>query len=371
MIVSSSRKSKFRKFYRFYTIYGFSRSYIKAAGRLRVMNKLPKLPISFRIKPKKNIAIIGAGQFAFATIGYFLKSKLGNSIFGVFDIDIENSRSLSKYYKSKVYANYIDLLKEENVKYVYVASNHASHTLYAIEALNLNKIVYVEKPISVTFKQYESLIKAAEGKKLYVGYNRPFSPAIMEVRKYLFNKEKRNPISINYFITGHKIPKDHWYRNYEEGTRVCGNIGHWLDLTINLFNVIGLPKEIKIDIHSSSKEEKDDNLTINMVTDTNDIISIMLSSREEPFEGINESINIQYSNTIVKIDDFRRMTIWNDQKIKKHRYFRKDVGHKNAILQPFEKKYQRDFEEVKISTKLMLEITNAVRSNIDSFIFYI
>jgi len=371
-MINNSKKNKLRKFYRFYTIYGFSRSYVKAAGRLRLVGKLPKLPFSYKINEKKNIAIIGAGQFAFANISHFLKCKLGNVIYGVFDINQENSKSLSNYYKAKAFENHEDLLQDRSIEYVYVASNHATHTSYTIQALNLGKIVYVEKPISVTFEQFENLLKAAEGKKLYVGYNRPFSPAIIEVREFLLKKEQiRKPISINYFITGHKIPKDHWYRNYEEGTRVCGNIGHWLDLTINLLSVIGLPKEINVTILSSSEEEKDDNLTINMITNRNDIISIMLSSREEPFEGINESINIQHSDTIVKIDDFRRMTIWDNENIKKYRYFRKDVGHKNAILQPFENTYTRDFEEVKISTRLMLEITNAVRNNTNNFTFNI
>jgi hypothetical protein len=63
---------------------------------------------------------------------------------------------------------------------------------------------------------------------------------------------------------------------------------------------------------------------------------------------------------IVDIQDFRRAVFWkgNDKYVK--RYFPKDVGHKRAILQPITGD-RRDLEEIRISTALMLEITDMVR----------
>lgn len=361
------KKNRLRKIFRFFTIYGLGRTWIKVCGRLRI-NPIIKLPLSFVYNPKKEIAIIGSGQFSFATIGYYLKKNRGNCTVGIYDIDKVNATTYANYYNTKVFNNADELINDERVKIVYIASNHASHTEYAIKALNANKIVYVEKPISVTSEQFSKLMKASNNKKLYVGYNRPFSPAIIEVRNYL-NFSKRFPLSLSCFVTGHKLEKDHWYRDYKEGTRVCGNIGHWLDLSINLLKTIGLPSTINVTIKSSNNEEKDDNVAITMVTDKEDLISIILTSREEPFEGINESINIQHSDLIAKIDDFRRMTIWNGIKLVKKRYFRKNVGHKNAIMQPFTNSYERDFSEIEISTRLMLEITETIRNNKTNFIF--
>jgi predicted dehydrogenase len=359
--------NKIRKIYRFFKIYGFGRTYIKVLGRTR-LDPLIKFPISPFFKSTKQVAIIGAGQFAFATLAFYLKKNQGNCIVGVYDINQENSSSFAKYHNTKVFLNSSELINSSEVKIVYIASNHSTHTDYAIEALQADKIVYVEKPISVTKEQFSRLMEASENKKLYVGYNRPMSPAIAEIRNNL-NVKPRAPLTLNCFITGHKLDKEHWYRNLNEGTRVCGNIGHWLDLSINLLNVIGLPKRINVTINSSNAEEKDDNVAITMVTDKEDLICIILSSRAEPFEGINETINIQHSNVIAKIDDFRRLTIWNGAAIIKKRYFRKNVGHENAILQPFAKLYERDFDEIKISTRLMLEITEAIRSNNTNFVF--
>ena len=357
------------KIYRYFRIYGFSRTYIKVFGRNR-RNPLIKFPLNFFSDSKKQFAIIGAGQFAFSTLGYFLKKNYGNCIVGVYDINNKNAVTFAKYHSTKVFLSANDLMSSDDVKVVYIASNHSTHTDYAISALLAGKIVYVEKPISVTKSQFLNLMLATKNRKLFVGYNRPFSPAIILVRKVL-DVETRRPLTLNCFITGHKLEKDHWYRDLNEGTRVCGNIGHWLDLSINLLNKIGMPTTIDVSIVCSNLEEKDDNLSISMVTNEGDLIGIMLSSREDPFEGINESINIQHSKVIVKIDDFRRMTIWDGVSKTKRRYFRKDVGHENAILQPFSNLYERDFGEIEVSTRLMLEITESLINGDTHFVFVV
>ncbi len=364
-----SKKQQIKKLIRFISIYGFTRAYIKTIGRIRINTPL-KLPLSIFKKSKKDIAIIGCGQFAFATIGYFLKKRIGNSIYGVFDINQDNAISFTKYYGGKVFNGTEEILNSVNIKTLYIASNHSTHTKYAIEGLKAGKTVYLEKPISVNYEQFNDLMKYYVEDKLFVGYNRPFSPSIKHIVS-LLNTEQRSPLTLSCFISGHKIPKDNWYRNPEEGTRVCGNIGHWIDLAIHLLNQIGLPEQITISIQNSSLEEVDDNLSITFVSEIGDLITIILTSRTEPFEGINETINFQHSDLIAKIDDYRRMTLWKSDLLIKKRYFRKDVGHENAITQPFNKNNRRDFNEIKISTRLMLDIKEAILNNEKKFIFKI
>ena len=59
------------------------------------------------------------------------------------------------------------------------------------------------------------------------------------------------------------------------------------------------------------------------------------------------------------------MTVWQDESKKTYRYFPKDVGHKNSILQPFNK-FKRDFSEILFSTALTLEITSMVNNKINN-----
>jgi predicted dehydrogenase len=356
---------KLKKLIRFITIYGINRTLFKVFGRLRVSGvRIPSLK-------KRNIALIGCGQFGFATIGYFISKKSPYNFFKAFDVDKKNQKSFEKFYNLG-HTEYVDeIFKDKKIETVYIASNHYTHTEYAIKAIENNKIVYIEKPISVNYKQFKSLINTVEkfDTKIFVGYNRPFSGAIIDLKKAIDCFEDK-PFSLNYFISGHLIEKDHWYRNPEEGTRICGNVGHWLDLTMHILSWRKVPNEYYINISYSNLYEIDDNITINITTECNDIISIMLTARSEPFEGINETLNFQYDKTIAKIDDFRKMTIWQDEKLTKKRYWPKDVGHHKAILQPFNThKYKRDLKEVKNSTLLMLFITDMVLNKETNKIF--
>jgi len=348
-------KNKIRKVIRFIKIYGIIRTIIKVIGRSRYSLSLPNF------RTRRYISIIGCGQFPFSTIAYFLYFNNESHFLGTYDIDEFKSKSLTHFYKfKKAYLKPEDVFLDEKCELIYIASNHSSHSQYAVEALNKNIDVYVEKPISTSIKQFSELLKAKKNasSKLFVGYNRPFSKAIIEISSKIENNNQ--PISLSCYISGHKLEANHWYRKPEEGTRICGNMGHWIDLTIHLFNKRGrIPSFYKITISYANFSEPDDNLSVSIATDFNDMVNIFLTSRTEPFEGINETINFQCGNVIAKIDDFRSMSIWQGNNIYKRKYFPKDVGHKLAILQPF-KEQKRDFNEIKLSTLLMLLIKDMV-----------
>jgi predicted dehydrogenase len=280
----------------------------------------------------------------------------------------ENAKTLADYYRvPKVIEQYEDVFKQKGTKLVYIASNHASHTIYTKEFLKKGVDVYCEKPISVTFDQFDSLIEVIKNykAKFYAGYNRPYSPAVQKISNEVKAKKNNDgKFSLNCFVSAHDIPEGHWYRNPEEGTRICGNVGHWLDLMIHMYNWRGyIPKKFMIQLAYSNMEEPDDNITISITTPEGDITSITITARSEPFEGINETINFQYDTIIAKIDDFRKLTIWDEEKLYNKKYRPKDVGHKRSVMQPSEKD-NRDLNEVVASTELMLHITEMVRSTV-------
>ena len=179
--------------------------------------------------------------------------------------------------------------------------------------------------------------------------------------------ERKSPITLNCFISGHIIPLDHWYRKPDEGTRVCGNVGHWLDLAVHILNWgLQVPNQWDIQLAYSDTNARDDDISISMTSSEGDLIVIVLTARNEPFEGINETINFQCNQTICKIDDFRDMTIWQGEKLQRKNFWPKDVGHKNAILQPFKSQQPRNYNEVMMSTLLMLHIAEMVKTGATS-----
>jgi predicted dehydrogenase len=356
-----------RKIIRFIHIYGFLRVYAKVAGRTR-LHFLKALNNKYT---KKDVAVIGCGQFAFSTLAFFINKRFGNRIFGCYDPNENSVLTFARFYKIGIIADdFEELLQSDFVKYIYIASNHATHTEYAVRALAQSKIVYVEKPVSVSYLQFKRLL--AQVKKtnatIYAGYNRPFSRAIQKLRKRFNNGLK--PVTIACFITGHLIKDDNWYRDPAEGTRICGNVGHWIDLAVHILSWNTLADKWKIVIAYSDIKTPDDNITISLTSSNKDLVTITLSSRCEPFEGIDETINIQYGDLIAKIDDFRQMIVWEKDKKQTFKYCPKDVGHQRAVMQPFSKD-KREWHEIELSTLLMLFIKDMIldRSRYASFSF--
>lgn len=350
------------KVYRYFVLYGLRRTIIKIAGRKNIIFLKIFFP-ELLFKKVKDISLIGCGQFGFSTITFFLLKNKGNRFLDCYDPNDFNSTRTEMFWGYHKCNSYQDILKNENCKIIYIASNHNTHTSYAISALQAGKIVYVEKPISVSYEQLTDLLLILRNENyfhnFYVGYNRPFSKAILEIKKNILNKNL--PLTFTAVVAGHYLELDHWYRNPEEGTRICGNVGHWVDLAIHLIYARGyIPNQFNIVINYSNQSDFDDNLSISITTEFGDLISIVLTSRLEPFEGIDETIVVQTSDFYAKIDDFRKMTIWRGATKSKYNYNPKDVGHLNALNQPFVKN-SRNFNEIEISTILILEITDMVK----------
>lgn len=349
-----------RKVLRYARIYGPMRAFYKVAGRLRI-----GMPLRLRLlwAGTPDIGLIGCGQFAFSTIGYYVAGLATSRIGACFDVDASARDSLARALRvPHACTSADDLLATPGLRLVYIASNHASHAPYAIKAVLHGLDVYIEKPIAVDMTQLVDLLSAkrASGRAMYAGYNRPFAAAFRDLRAAMPVHSELG-FSIHCFIAGHRLGPDHWYRLPSEGTRVCGNLGHWLDLMVHVLAWRGLPDQVRIVVSSADPKEPDDNFVVTITTDRGDLFSVMLSSRNEPFEGIYESIHVQHGETTCHIDDFRRMIVRQGPRLIRRHYWPKDVGHRMAILQPFTSRPARDWHEVELSTLLMLHIADMVR----------
>jgi len=355
--------SGLKKVIRFIGIYGLGRTVVKVAGRVRPLIPLWWL-LSFRhpFKKGKKIGIIGCGQFSYSTTAYFLSASTDSKIVWCCDINLDAAKSMAIAFGSKRFSDKCtEFLDDTDL--VYIASNHSTHASYAIECLKAGCDVYIEKPISTTWEQFEELLKIVKDtdRKVYVGYNRPHSPSVQLIKSEI--KDYSVPLTLSCFITGHFIAKDHWYRNPEEGTRICGNLGHWIDLAVHmLFWSKDKSFEVDISIVYSDTNAPSDNLSVALSTASGDLINFTFSTRSEPFEGVNESINFQQGDVIAKINDHRHVQIWTGEKYISKRYWHKNAGHEKAILQPFSQELSREWEELVVSNRLMLVITDMVKN---------
>jgi predicted dehydrogenase len=309
---------------------------------------------------QRGIGLIGCGQFGFATICYYLKKTNCARLATVYDPNHSAASSLARMHGGPIIADRPqDVLEAIDVPIIFIASNHATHADYAISALSAGKDVYVEKPVAVNKDQLRALCISARlsAGKIYAGYNRPHSAAIRKLRANLTKAD--TPLSLACFVSAHKLSPEHWYRAPDEGTRICGNAGHWIDLAVHMLCWGKLPDRWLLRAVWSDENARDEDLTLVLVSERGDMVTIVLTARTEPFEGIRETIEIQWGSTIAQIDDFRRLRVWDGARKATWRFWPKDVGHAAAIAQPFGGP-SRPWREVELSTLLMLRVAKMV-----------
>lgn len=349
----------FRKTMRYASIYGVPKTLFKAMGRSR----WGFVRFLTRDATIQDIGIIGCGQFACAMIGFSINAAFGRRFLSCFDVSEENAASFARIYRAKTALSASDVIADPRTKVIYIASNHASHADYAIEALRAGKVVYIEKPIAVNWRQLIRLVRAykVHPERVFAGYNRPFSPAVCELRQLV--QKKASPLTLCCFVGGHMIDQDHWYRQPEEGSRICGNLGHWIDLMVHLIGHNEVPDRWTLTMCWSNTKARSDDFTLVAVSTRGDLVTIVFTSRSEPFEGVSETINLQCGDVIARIDDFRAMTVWNGHQVSHYQYSPKDVGHERAILQPFDAP-ARNWREVEFSTVLMLVVSDMAEAGV-------
>ena len=86
------------KFLRFMKIWGLRKTLFKVLGRRRsVLPSFVRIPAA----KKRDIGIIGCGQFSFSTIGSVVTRKFSNRIVDAFDIDEKAKNEFSKFFSIK------------------------------------------------------------------------------------------------------------------------------------------------------------------------------------------------------------------------------------------------------------------------------
>jgi len=146
----------------------------------------------------------------------------------VCDLDEAKLRSMqAKYDVPVATGDYHELLADEEVQAVVIATRQDRQARLTIEALKAGKHVYVEKPLAETVEECEAVVEAQReaGKFVAVGFNRRFAPAYRLAREALL--ADGGPRNIHYRISDEYW---NWGRDYPPGVRVIHEICHIFDL---------------------------------------------------------------------------------------------------------------------------------------------
>lgn len=115
-----------------------------------------------------NAATIGTGFI----VDWFLtavQESANISCVAMYSRKESSARMLAdKYEIDKIYTNLDDMLKDEEINFVYVASPNSLHFEHALKALQAGKNVICEKPFTSTVEEFDHLVKEAQDRHLYL-----------------------------------------------------------------------------------------------------------------------------------------------------------------------------------------------------------
>ena len=114
------------------------------------------------------IATIGTGEIVRNILNAVSKTE-GISCEAVYSRSLDKGKVLGDAYGiEKVYTSLSDLMKDEQVDVVYIASPNSLHYEQALMALKHGKHVICEKPFATTLEQTRTLIELAKEKRLFL-----------------------------------------------------------------------------------------------------------------------------------------------------------------------------------------------------------
>ena len=181
-------------------------------------------------KDEINFALVGAGNLAKWAHLPALQKIAGAKLHAVHS----NSGARGKSYAMRFNANYTtsdyeQILTDENIDAVIIATRHNQHAQQAIDALNAGKHVFIEKPMAITIDECQAIYKAvkASGKRLMVGFNRRFAPYYTEMKSHL--KNRTSPMVVSCRMNSPGI-ENGWAAEKSQGGVVLGEGCHFIDL---------------------------------------------------------------------------------------------------------------------------------------------
>ncbi|HJB23806.1 MAG TPA: Gfo/Idh/MocA family oxidoreductase [Candidatus Jeotgalibaca pullicola] len=119
------------------------------------------------VKNQLKWAIVGTGTIANEFASQFPVENA--SVYGIVSRTKEKAQAFAeKYQIPQVFDEYSELLKEEAIQVVYIATPHNTHHEYIMAALEAGKHVVCEKAITVNKQQLDDAYQLAQSKNLYL-----------------------------------------------------------------------------------------------------------------------------------------------------------------------------------------------------------
>ena len=285
---------------------------------------------------KVKVGFIGAGNYATQVLIPAFSATSAELLQVATSGGVSGNHVAKKFDINKSTTDSAGLIQLDELNTVVVTTQHNTHADFVADALEAGKHVFVEKPLAIhreELTRIDEAYKAASGQGsstlLMVGFNRRFSPQVKKMKALL--EVASEPKSFIMTVNAGAIPSDHWTQDSQVGGgRIIGEGCHFIDLLRFLAG-----SEIT-GVHAVKMG------SVPGVDVTDDKVSITLSFADGSFGTVHylanghksfpkERLEVFCGQSILQLDNFRKLTGYNWPGFTKMNLFNQDKGNKACV----------------------------------------
>lgn len=285
-------------------------------------NRRVKLLVAQATSSSIKVGLIGAGLHANTSMLPVLRSIKDIGLIGIADAEGFRGRHTGeKYGFDYCVSDYQELLKDERINIVLIATRHNLHAKMVIDSLKAGKHVFVEKPLAMDIEELKEIKKAYDSSKLnlMVGFNRRYAPHTKKAKELIGN---RGNMVINVRVNAGFVSGDSWVHDASEGGgRVIGEVCHFVDLVQALSG--SLPERV---FAEATDKDGADNLVVSLKMKNGTVATILYASQGDKLLP-RERIEVFSGNSVCLIDNFKSFFFAKDGKSVKDNKFSLDRGY--------------------------------------------
>lgn len=316
-----------------------------------------------------NCAFIGAGNYASRVLMPAFKRAGASLDTVVTSAGMSAVHHGKKQGFAKASTDYADVLSDDSVDTVVIATQHNLHAQQTIDAIKAEKHVFVEKPLALSEAEvdlieqtyYESKTKP----KVMVGYNRRFAPHVLKMKELM--KSVKGPKTFIMTMNAGDIPADHWTQDISiGGGRIIGEACHYIDLMRHLagckitgFNAMCMGTAPSVAV-------REDKASITLSFEDGSIGTIhYFANGGKVFP--KERIEVFSNDAVLQLDNFRKLTGFGWKGFSKMKLSSQDKGQNNCSKAFVDSIKQGDvspisFDEILEVARISCQIAEQIRA---------
>ncbi len=192
------------------------------------------------------------------------------------------------------YVDWYEMLADESLDAVYIASPVNLHAIHAIAAAEAGKHVLCEKPMAMNVEECDKMIAAckANNVKLGIAYYRRFFPVVERIRQVFSSGEIGKPIfcqinTFEFFNPGADHPRRWFVEKAKSGGGPMMDFGcHRIEILTNLFGKISRIESLSANV--AFQREVEDTAALLLQFETGTCASLVVThASHEPQDSLN------------------------------------------------------------------------------------